>query len=145
MYGLKHDYDIGEVSPTLFQAMMYQMADKYIIPRLKIHSLNKFASLVKTSWVEDDFPTVISEVYSNTPQEDRGLRDLTLTTFCRHFAALENLKSFDDFKDVLRGIAQFSSDLVLSQRCKSRTERRRGRKGAHPSSGSGSVRRYLGS
>lgn len=127
IYGLKNEYDTGGVSPTLFQAMMYQVADKYIVPRLKIHSLNKFASLVKTSWVEDDFPTVISEVYSNTPQGDRGLRDVTLTTVYRNFAALKNLKSFDDFKDVLRETAQFSSELVLLQRSKSR-----GRKGVHP-------------
>lgn len=123
-YGLQHDYETGGVSPILFQAILYQVADKYIIPRLKICSLNKFALLVKTSWVKDDFPTVISEVYSNTPQEDRGLRDLILTTVHRNFPALETFKSFDDFKDVLRETAQFSSDLVLLQRSKSRAKKR---------------------
>ncbi|RKL20902.1 hypothetical protein BFJ72_g14981 [Fusarium proliferatum] len=64
----------------VFDAQMYQIADKYDIPALKAQSKNKFNVAVTTGWSMDDFPHAITVVYESTPPEDRGLRDLVVQT-----------------------------------------------------------------
>lgn len=90
------------------------MADKYIVPVLKIHAAKKSAALVHTSWRDEDFPSVIVEVWSNTLRNDRGFRDPTLSR-PHNFANLAKLKSFGGFKAVLRKNMNLASDLVLFQ------------------------------
>jgi speckle-type POZ protein len=56
-------------SSMIFDAQVYQIADKYDIPALKAHSKEKFASAVAAGWNMDDFPLSVSVVYDSTPQE----------------------------------------------------------------------------
>ncbi|KAF9776116.1 hypothetical protein IL306_005749, partial [Fusarium sp. DS 682] len=67
-------------STMVFDAQMYQIADKYDIPALKAESKNKFDLAVTTGWSMDDFPITVTVVYQSTPAEDRGLRDIVVET-----------------------------------------------------------------
>ncbi|QPC62732.1 hypothetical protein HYE67_004963 [Fusarium culmorum] len=93
----------------LFHAEVYKFADIYDIPALKDCSKKKFASAITDGWNTDDFPYAISEVYKNTPLEDRGLRDLAVAVARNH---INTLIGRDDFSKLLRKTADFSADLI---------------------------------
>lgn len=118
------DYsNICGTSTMVFDAQMYQIADKYDIPALKAQCKNKFNAAVATGWSMDDFPLAITVVYESTPPEDRGLRDLVVQTAREN---IDKLLVYDGFCKLLRETPEFSADLILVLRAKS----------------SGSVRRY---
>ncbi|KAJ5364427.1 BTB/POZ protein [Penicillium cataractarum] len=102
-----------EVSPTLFSVMLYVANDKYMIPKLKVLAKETTATLLRGTKVHEDFPSVISEFYHTTREDDRALRDLILLTSHRH---LDALKLNKNFQKVLRETRDFASDLVLLQR-----------------------------
>jgi hypothetical protein len=99
-----------EVSPTLFNVMLYDTGDKYMIPTLRSLAEEQFAALVAITWKDDDFPAVISEVYESTREIDRSLRELVLSTVHLH---LDALTMKPGFRDIVREIGQFSEDLIL--------------------------------
>jgi speckle-type POZ protein len=57
----------------------------------------------------DDFPHVITEIYSSTPETDRGLRDLVIDIVCKHIKAL--LKK-SDFQTVLEETVGLAADVT---------------------------------
>ncbi|KAK2797610.1 hypothetical protein FQN50_009123 [Emmonsiellopsis sp. PD_5] len=64
MYG--SDYDSsgnsrGRISPMLFNARVYGVAEKYGVSRLKQEAKAKFEDAVRTCWDMDDFTPVIME------------------------------------------------------------------------------------
>lgn len=71
----------GVTSPLHFVAMVYQVADKYLVPQLKEQSLERFRSLLTSDWDLNDpsdldgFLSATAVIYESTPQSDRGLRD----------------------------------------------------------------------
>lgn len=114
-YGFNYDSsgsDQGRTSPMLFNVKVYQIGDKYGIPKLKAQAKEKFSVAITTCWEMDDFPIAIASAYSTTSSADRGLRDLLVSTSLEHISDL--LKN-DDFKQVLRETLGFAADLVQSQ------------------------------
>ena len=58
----------------------------------------------------DDFPHAIREIYSSTPGNDRGLRDLVVKTACEH---METLSEQPEFRILLEEACSFAADVVL--------------------------------
>lgn len=101
--------DESKESAMVFHAKVYQIADKYGIVALKEHAKQKFSTAVKADWSTEDFSIAIELVYTTTPPEDRGLRDLVVET---SNANLERLISRDGFCQALRTTTDFAADLV---------------------------------
>lgn len=71
------DYtNVNGTSSMVFEAQIYQIADKYDIDSLKEHAAKKFGAALDVGWPMDDFPLAITVAYTTSPLEDRGLRDL---------------------------------------------------------------------
>jgi hypothetical protein len=66
-------------NPSLIHAQMYAMGDKYLIPDLKTYAQRLFKEAFPTQEGVLMGDTVV-EVYSSTPENDRGLRDIVLET-----------------------------------------------------------------
>ena len=112
MYGFDYDSsgsDHSRVSPMLFNVNVYQIADKYVVPKLKRHAKEKFEKIIETCWEMDDFPMTITEAYSSTPKTDRGLRDPLIRTALNH---IDRLLKTEDFVRVLEETVGFSADLI---------------------------------
>ncbi|KIL87491.1 hypothetical protein FAVG1_09197 [Fusarium avenaceum] len=99
----------SEESDMAFHAKVYQVADKYGILALKEYAKKKFSTAVNANWSTEDFPIAIELVYTTTPPEDRGLRDLVVETSS---ASLEKLIIRDGFCQALRTTTDFAADLV---------------------------------
>jgi hypothetical protein len=76
--------DSVSTSPTsahpnhaLIHAQMYAMGDKYLTPDLKSHAKLSFPESVRDISVAS-LCEAITEVYTSTPETDRGLRDMVL-------------------------------------------------------------------
>lgn len=95
----------------VYNAQIYQIADKYIISALKEHATAKFAVAIDEDWMLNDFLVAVAIVYESTPLNDRGLRDLVVDTFCKHIDTLVDRDSFDE---LLRKTPDFAADLVPS-------------------------------
>ncbi|RGP69558.1 n-carbamoyl-l-amino acid hydrolase [Fusarium sporotrichioides] len=105
------DYvDACDSSSMVFNAQVYQIADKYDIPALKTYSKNKFASAITFGWNTDDFPGAVSLICDTTPLEDRGLRDLVVDITWKN---IDKLIGRDGFCELLRKTADFTADLIL--------------------------------
>lgn len=63
----------------MIHAQMYAMGDKYLIPDLKTYAQQLFKEAFSTQEAVLMRDTVV-EVYSSTPENDRGLRDIVLET-----------------------------------------------------------------
>jgi speckle-type POZ protein len=108
MYTFNYINSCG-TSPMIYDAQVYQIADKYDIQALKTHAKDRFSAALTASWAMDDFPLAVSLVYSSTPCTDRGLRDLTVETSCRN---IDKLLQNDGFHNILRETPNFAADLV---------------------------------
>lgn len=93
----------------VYDAQVYQIADKYDIPGLKEHSSDRFSDAIAAGWRMDDFPLAITVVYESTPSEDRGLRDLVVKTCCQN---IDTLLAHSFFCETLRKVPDFAADLV---------------------------------
>jgi len=103
------DYQ-ASTSPMIFNAKVYGIADKYNIPTLKSKAIEKSRKSVETCWSMDDFPHAIREIYSSTPGNDRGLRDLVVKIACEH---METLSEQPEFRILLEEAYGFAADVVL--------------------------------
>ncbi|KAF4974088.1 hypothetical protein FZEAL_8961 [Fusarium zealandicum] len=108
MYSFNYDNIYG-TSTMVFNAQVYQIADKYDISALKPHSKDKFGAAITTGWSMDDFPTAIAVVYESTPSGDRGLRDLAVETSHKN---IDDLVTDDGFCELLRKTPDFAADLI---------------------------------
>jgi speckle-type POZ protein len=107
-----YSFDYSNVCGTssmVYDARVYQIADKYDIPALKAHSMDKFGVAITTGWSMDDFPLAVSVVYSSTPSGDRGLRDSVVETSCTN---IDKLLQHDSFSKLLRETPDFAADLI---------------------------------
>ena len=64
---------------ALIHAQMYAMGEKYLTPDLKNHAKLSFSESIRYISVAS-LCEVITEVYTSTPETDRGLRDIVLDT-----------------------------------------------------------------
>jgi len=129
------DYDVpSEQSAMVFYATVYQIADKYEVQFLKQHACTQFSTAVVKveGWDKDEFASVIDLVWSTTPTNDRGLRDVVATASHKNLAALMDKESFID---ELTANGPFAVEVIRLQR--------KGLGGIHRyHRGFGSVRRY---
>ena len=65
-------------------ALVYALADKYDIPELKELAKRKFQALASSKWPHDDFHAVTETVFSTTPDQDMGLRQIILDVCGEH-------------------------------------------------------------
>lgn len=115
MYGFDYDSsgsDQGRISPMLFNVNVYQIGDKYGVPRLKEQAKEKFAVAINACWQMADFPVAIASAYSTTTSADRGLRDLVVSTCLEH---LNELLEMDGFKQVPSETSGVAADIVQSR------------------------------
>ncbi|RYP78958.1 hypothetical protein DL770_006798 [Monosporascus sp. CRB-9-2] len=106
------DYNnIHGASTMVFNAQVYSLADKYIIPTLKDQAREKFRTAISTGWAMDDFPLAIAEVYNSTPESDRGLRDPTVEIARTN---INKLRGNELFRDALKEIPTFAAEMVIS-------------------------------
>ncbi len=110
MYHLDYN-NVHGASTMIFDAQVYGLADKYAIPALKSHALEKFRMVISSGWVMDDFPLAVSEAYNSTPETDRALRDLVVEISNTNINKLLENKLF---RDVLRETPGFAVDMVNS-------------------------------
>ncbi|KAM6516975.1 hypothetical protein FSOLCH5_007923 [Fusarium solani] len=79
------DYtNVNGTSSMVFEAQVYQIADKYGIDSLKEHATKRFGAALDIGWPMDDFPLAITVAYTTSPLGDRGLRDLIIETSSQH-------------------------------------------------------------
>ncbi|KAK4032825.1 hypothetical protein C8A01DRAFT_20156, partial [Parachaetomium inaequale] len=106
------DYNnIHGVSTMIFNAQVYSLSDKYMIPALKDLAKEKFRSAINTGWAMDDFPLTVAEVYSSTPEDDGGLRDLAVKVADTN---IKRLLQNEQFRDLLKKSPGFAADMVIS-------------------------------
>jgi hypothetical protein len=110
MYTFEYDSSSTELSPTLFNVRVYSIADKYDVSALKLEAKEKIESYVTKCWYMDDFPHVISEIYSSTPPEDRDLRDIVLGVAEKH---IDDLLEKESFCTVFDETVGFAADIAL--------------------------------
>lgn len=90
-------------------ARMYAMADRYGMEDLRQLVREQFENLQRTDYAKDDFATVIREVYTSTPDLDRGLRDLVVKQSTACFA---EVSAKPDFFKMMAETGTFGVDLV---------------------------------
>ncbi|KAH8656436.1 BTB/POZ domain-containing protein [Ilyonectria robusta] len=108
MYSFDYSNIYG-TSTMVYDAQVYQIADKYDVLALKAHSKDKFGVAITTGWSMDDFPLAITIVYESTPSADRGLRDLVVETSQKN---IDKLLGHDSFSELLRKTPDFAADLI---------------------------------
>lgn len=79
-YLYRQDYE-DEGSSLSTHAHVYAIAEKYEILSLKAWVIYKLTKALKHEWQLDavDLTAALEIVWTSTPQEDRGLRDLFIT------------------------------------------------------------------
>ncbi|KID82461.1 btb/poz [Metarhizium guizhouense ARSEF 977] len=108
MYSFDYS-NIYSTSTMIYDAQVYQIADKYDVPALKTHAKEKFGASIAAGWSLDDYPLAATVVYESTPSEDRGLRDLVVETSREN---IDKLLTHDGFCGLLRKSADFAADLI---------------------------------
>ncbi|KAF5554419.1 hypothetical protein FPHYL_8439 [Fusarium phyllophilum] len=108
IYSFEYDNTQG-TPPMIFDARMYQIADKYDIAALKTESKKKFELTIANGWATDDFPVAANLVYVSTPSEDRGLRDIVVETARKN---IDQLVGKDGFCELTRETPDFAADLI---------------------------------
>jgi speckle-type POZ protein len=108
MYAFNYN-NMVSTSTMIFDAQVYQIADKYDVQALKAHAKSKFSKAIETGWSLDEFPLAIETVYQSTPLDDRGLRDLAVERASKN---IDKLLEKDGFCQLLRSTADFTADLV---------------------------------
>lgn len=114
MLRFMYEFDYNNIhgaSTMVFNAQVYSLADKYVVPALKYHAREKFRTAISSGWALDDFPLAVAEAYSSTLETDRGLRDVIVKTAD---ANINKLLENELFADVLRETPGFALDMVDS-------------------------------
>ncbi|KAH6624043.1 BTB/POZ protein [Chaetomium sp. MPI-SDFR-AT-0129] len=75
----QHDFSEADRQPqALFLPLrLFIMADKYDVPSLKLFARERFRHAAEMLWESVDyFPDLVDELYSNTPEQDGGMRSI---------------------------------------------------------------------
>ncbi|RYC79729.1 hypothetical protein BFJ63_vAg17385 [Fusarium oxysporum f. sp. narcissi] len=76
-----HYTNVSGVSAMVFDAQVYQIADKYGVRALKKHAKNKFGTAIEAGWTMDDFP---SQSTWYTPPRRQTIEDFATWRWKRH-------------------------------------------------------------
>lgn len=79
-------------SSLMVNVQVYAMADKFDIVELKSLAKEKFSKCAQ-GWPLPDFPSVVHEALTSTPESDRGLRDILRRILAEH---VEDICPSDD-------------------------------------------------
>lgn len=66
-------------------ALVYAVAEKYDIPELKDLAKHKFQTLASSKWPHDGFHAITECIFTTTPDNDMGLRQIVLDICAEHF------------------------------------------------------------
>ncbi|EXK33757.1 hypothetical protein FOXG_02915 [Fusarium oxysporum f. sp. lycopersici 4287] len=105
IYSFEYSNTYG-TSSMVFDAQMWQIADKYDIPALMAESKKKFEIAVTTGWSMDDFPMAVTIVYDSALP---GLRDIVVETASNN---IDKLICKDGFCELMRATPHFTADLI---------------------------------
>jgi hypothetical protein len=81
-------------------AQMYALADKYGIHDLKDFARVRFAETALHDWNDSGFPLAVQTVYSSTPNNDHGLRDVVVATLSKHRELMDKFEVESLVKEV---------------------------------------------
>jgi hypothetical protein len=104
--GPDQDYHIA------MHARMYALGAKYGIDSLKNVSLNKFSQAVSAAWSHKNFVKAVEIVFTTTPDEDKGLRDIAVQMIKQKDSVLFTRK---DMRECIRGIEGLAFDLLMHE------------------------------
>jgi speckle-type POZ protein len=105
IYSFEYSNTYG-TSSMVFDAQMWQIADKYDIPALMAESKKKFEISVTTGWSMDDFPLAVAVAYESVLP---GLRDIAVETASKN---IDELIGKDGFCELIRTAPHFTADLI---------------------------------
>lgn len=111
------------VGATLMaNALVYSIADKYDIERLKVLARSRFRNVdCCTAWHCEEFPNVVAAVFDTTPDTDRELRDTVVHICARH---IDEALASETWNDFFRENAAMGVSIFKVARQKSNAEAR---------------------
>ncbi|CAI6302774.1 unnamed protein product [Periconia digitata] len=83
------DRSQSKADDLLIHAKLYEIADKYDIQGLKELVTEKFEEACTLSWNTKSFPLAAHHAFVSTPESDKGLRDIIVSTFSAHMELLK--------------------------------------------------------
>lgn len=113
-YTLNYQLPVEQAAPTALSPLighvrMYAVADRLDMECLKTLAKEKFKTLAKIDWKQDEFPAAVKEIYGTTLSTDRSLRNVARDIVKEN---IEELLCNEHFVDVLGGAADLGLDLV---------------------------------
>jgi hypothetical protein len=78
----------GDASQMLLHARLYELGDKYDVVGLKDLAREKFYRACAVYWDSEHFAAAAYHAFSTTPENDKGLRDIVISTILSHMALL---------------------------------------------------------
>jgi len=94
----------------IIHAKVYALAEQYAVEGLKATALEKFVSEARVHWATEDFLQAVEQVYSLTPEHDRGLRDVVRNTF---YERRKELMDRENVKRYLRDVPDLAYDVLM--------------------------------
>jgi hypothetical protein len=91
-------------------ARMYALGSKYGINSLKVVSRDKFSQAISSVWCHRNFVKAVEIVFSTTPDEDKGLRDIAVRMIKQKESALFARK---DMRECIRCIEGLAFNLLM--------------------------------
>jgi hypothetical protein len=107
---ISKDITVLKPSKAITNITMYAMGDRYNVGALKELARKKFSALRSAEWF-DELPTVAEQIYTTTPENDRGLRDILQKACVRH---AEALTQDETTCETALKVPQFALDLCRS-------------------------------
>jgi hypothetical protein len=89
-------------------ARMYALADKYQISGLKALAQRKFQKAALQHWNSEEFAPALRIVYTSTLEEDRGLRDVVISTISR-----DRLLEKPDVRTTVKDLPELAFGLLM--------------------------------
>ena len=123
LYGLSWAVPDG-YRPAIFEAAMYAAGDYYQLPTVKDRAAHNFKAIAGKAPTPFDGAAACFEaamaVYQNTPQADRGLRDVLIGVVRNHGQKL--IIDTPSNQETVRQIPQFALDLLVNEYQTRKTE-----------------------
>ena len=102
----------NKADALLIHAKMYELADKYSITDLKDLVKEKFQLACQLWWDTPTFANAAHYVFSTTPDQDKGLRDIVASTITSH---AKILLTRPDIEALLSEFNDLTLDLLKAQ------------------------------
>ncbi|KAJ5106421.1 hypothetical protein N7456_003096 [Penicillium angulare] len=111
IYSFKYEIseEIDKIALIDFNTKLYQVADKYLVLKLKEVTSKRVNEIAKECWESEDFPVSIAEAYERTSPTETLLRGVFVNISYDHIDAL---MESENFRAVVQGTVGFAADLV---------------------------------